>query len=237
MKININDFVNNPKGSLTTIERKPLLQQTLVPKELFSLFQSKFQEIEGREFSSTEENKAFVFTLIYFFQKKENFYNSSLLFEYPNTKIDINKGLVIVGGFGCGKTSILRVFQQIINDNNRVNLKFTTTVDAVSKLESIEAENMYDFKERLYKGHLIIDDLLAEKQASRFGKSELFEEVLFQRLENKKMNSIITMNYDSEHPNNIEYAINKLSRYGGRVFDRILGNFNFIELHGKSFRI
>lgn len=231
MELNINDFANNAN------ERKPLLDQTTDPKKLFSFFQSKFQEIEGQDFICTEENKSLVYTLIYFFQKKENFYNSSLLFEYPNTKIDLNKGLVIVGGFGCGKTSVLRVFQHIINESNKVNLKFTSTVDAVSKFESIEAENMYDFKERLYKGHLIIDDLLAEKQASRFGKSELFEEVLFQRLENKKMNSIITMNYDSEHPNNIEYAINKLSRYGGRVFDRILGNFNFIELHGKSFRI
>lgn len=237
MKLNINDFVNNPRGRFTTIERKPLLNQRIDSKELYSLLKSKFLETEGRKFFCTEENKALVFTLIYFFQKKENFYNSSLLFKYPNTKIDLNKGLVIVGGFGCGKTSILKVFQQIINESNQVNLKFTTTVDAVSKFESIEDENMYDFKERLYKGHLIIDDLLAEKQASRFGKSELFEEVLFQRLENKKMNSIITMNYDSEHPNNIEYAINKLSRYGGRVFDRILGNFNFIELHGKSFRI
>ncbi|MDK2772162.1 MAG: hypothetical protein KYX68_08070 [Flavobacterium sp.] len=237
MVLNINNFVNNPKGNLTTIERKPLLNQRIDSKELYSLFQAKFLEIEGRNFFCTEENKALVFTLIYFFQKKENFYNSSLLFEYPNTKIDLNKGLVIVGGFGCGKTSILRVFQQIINGSNQVNLKFTTTVNAVSKFESIEDENMYDFKESLNKGHLIIDDILAEKQASRFGKSELFEEVLFQRLENKKMNTIITMNYDSEYPNNIEHAINKLSRYGGRVFDRILGNFNFIELHGKSFRI
>lgn len=237
MKLNINDIVNNPRGRLTTIERKPLLNQRIDSKELYSLFQSKFLEIEAREFFCTEENKALVFTLIYFFQKKENFYNSSLLFEYPNTKIDLNKGLVIVGGFGCGKTSILRVFQQIINESNQVNLKFTTTVDSVSKFESMEDENMHDFKESLYKGHLIIDDLLAEKPASRYGKSELFEEVLFQRLENKKMNSIITMNYDSEHPNDIEYAINKLSRYGGRVFDRILGNFNFIELHAKSFRI
>ena len=236
MKLNINDFVNNPKRSLTTIERKPLLHQTIDSKELYSLFQSKFLEIEGQEFICTEENKALVFTLIYFFQKKENFYNSSLLFKYPNTSIDINKGLVIVGGFGCGKTAILRVFQQIINKSNYVNLKFTTTVNAVSKFELIEDENMHNFKEELYKGHLIIDDLLAEKQASRFGKSELFEEVLFQRLENKIINSIITMNYDSENPNNMEYAINKLSRYGGRVFDRILGSFNFIELHGKSFR-
>ncbi|MEQ3690490.1 MAG: hypothetical protein ABNG98_03130 [Flavobacterium sp.] len=236
MKLNINDFVNNPNGNLATFERKPLLNQTTDLKNFFSLFQSKFKEIEREKFICTEESKALVYTLIYFFQKKENFKNSSLLFEHSHSSTNLNKGLVIVGGFGCGKTSILRVFQQIINENNHVNLKFTTTVDAVSKFESIQDENMHDFKECLYKGHLIIDDLLAEKQAPRFGKSELFEEVLFQRLENKKMNNIITMNYDSEHPNDMEYAINKLSRYGGRVFDRILGNFNFIELHGKSFR-
>lgn len=231
MKLNINELGNNAN------ERKALLNQTTDPKKLFLLFQSKFQEIENEKFICTEESKALVYTLIYFFQKKDNFKNSSLLFQHPLSSTNLNKGLVIVGGFGCGKTSILRVFQQIINESNQVNLKFTTTVDSVSKFESMEDENMHDFKERLYKGHLIIDDLLAEKPASRYGKSELFEEVLFQRLENKKMNSIITMNYDSEHPNDIEYAINKLSRYGGRVFDRILGNFNFIELHAKSFRV
>ena len=124
----------------------------------------------------------------------------------------------------------------MINIENKVNLKFITTVQAVSRFETIEDENMFDFKRRLTKGHLIIDDLLAEKQASRFGKSELFEEILFQRNESKNINTIITMNYDSEAPNDIEFAINKLSRYGGRVFDRILGGYNFIELRGKSFR-
>lgn len=231
MILDIRNFVRD------NFERKQLISSSIDPKELYQLFREKFIEIEGQEFVVTEESKSLVFTLIYFFQKKDNFYKSSLLYSYPKTRIDLNKGLLIVGGFGCGKTSILRVFQHMINDNKLVNLKFTTTVDAVSKFESIEDENMFDFKERLYRGHLIIDDLMAEKQASRFGKSELFEEVLFQRLENKKMNSIISMNYDSENPNNMEFAINKLSRYGGRVFDRILGSFNFIELHGRSFRI
>jgi len=231
MILDIRNFVRD------NFERKQLISSSIDSKELYQLFRKKFIEIEGQEFVVTDESKSLVFTLIYFFQKKDNFYKSSLLYSYPKTRIDLNKGILIVGGFGCGKTSILRVFQHMINDNKLVNLKFTTTVDAVSKFESIEDENMFDFKERLYRGHLIIDDLMAEKQASRFGKSELFEEVLFQRLENKKMNSIITMNYDSENPNNMEFAINKLSRYGGRVFDRILGSFNFIELHGKSFRI
>lgn len=231
MILDIRNFVRD------NFERKQLISSSIDSKELYQLFRKKFIEIEGQEFVVTDESKSLVFTLIYFFQKKDNFYKSSLLYSYPKTRIDLNKGLLIVGGFGCGKTSILRVFQHIINDNNLVNLKFTTTVDAVSKFESIEDENLYDFKERLYKGHLIIDDLLGEKQASRYGKSEFFEEILFQRLENKTLNSVITMNYDSENPNNMEFAINKLSRYGGRVFDRILGSFNFVELHGKSFRI
>lgn len=67
MEININDLKKNPN------ERKLLLNQTIDPKELYLLFQSKFQEIEGLEFSFTDENKALVFTLIYFFQKKKIF--------------------------------------------------------------------------------------------------------------------------------------------------------------------
>jgi hypothetical protein len=50
------------------------------------------------------------------------------------------------------------------------------------------------------------------------------------------MTTIITMNYDAEAPNDMNIALHKLSRYGGRVFDRILGNYNFIQLQGKSFR-
>lgn len=232
----MNDFYHNSNENKTPNERIPLIHLSIDSIKLFQLFKLKFKEIEGKEFIVTKESESLVYTLIYFFQKKENFYRSSLLYSYPKTEIDLNKELLIVGGFGCGKSSILKVFQQIINENPRVNLKFTTTVDAVRKFESIENEDMYDFKESLYNGHLIIDDLLAEKEASRYGKSDFFEEVLFQRLDNKKMNSIITINYDGEYPNHMEYAINQLSRYGGRVFDRILGNFNFIQLEGKSFR-
>lgn len=87
-------------------ERKQLISSSIDPKELYLLFRKKFIEIEGQEFVVTEESKSLVFTLIYFFQKKDNFYKSSLLYSYPKTRIDLNKGLLIVGGFGCGKTSI-----------------------------------------------------------------------------------------------------------------------------------
>ncbi len=142
MKIFNNYFDANSEENKSSIERKPLINPFIDSKKLFQLFKSKFKEIEGKEFIVTEESKSLIFTLIYFFQKKENFYKSSLLYSYPKTEIDLNKGLLIVGGFGCGKSSILKVFQQIINENPHVNLKFTTTVDAVRKFESIENENM-----------------------------------------------------------------------------------------------
>ena len=51
------------------------------------------------------------------------------------------------------------------------------------------------------------------------------------------MTTLVTMNYLEACPNNIDEAILELyQRYGQRVFDRILENFNFIQLQGNSFR-
>lgn len=126
----------------------------------------------------------------------------------------------------------------MINQNPNFNLKFITTKNAVSEYESTQQEDLYDFHDKLNKGHLIIDDLLAENMASRFGKTELFEDVLFKRSENIKMITLITMNYPMEHLNNMKKSIDELyHRYGHRNFDRLLGNSNFIQLQGKSFRV
>lgn len=231
MQINLNEFKTDKLNRVT------LLNPKTSEVEWYKKFKIYFEKVNGRPFIATEESKKLVYTLIYYFTKKDNFYKSPLLYNHMNTNYSLEKGLIIVGGFGCGKSSILKTFQYMINENPKINLKFMTTIEAVKEYEITEQENLFNFNNKLIKGHLIIDDLLAEKEASRFGKTELFETVLFQRCGNSKMTTLITMNYDSEIPNDIEFALNKLSRYGGRVYDRILGNFNFIELQGKSFRI
>ena len=217
-------------------ERKTILKPDISAQSSYLIFKNTYEIVNGCKFIETNETKLFAYTIIYYLTKQDNFYNSPLLFKYLNTEIKLDKGLIIVGGFGCGKSSVLKTFQYLINSKNNVKLKFISTVEAVKEYEMIGQENLNYLNDRLTKGHLIIDDLLAEKEASRFGKSELFESILFQRCETPIMTTIITMNYDSENPNDLDFALHKLSRYGGRVFDRILGNYNFIQLKGKSFR-
>lgn len=224
-------------NSKHSFERKLFLDPRIDIKILYFNFKNLYFQNHKRVFEETDESKLLVYTLLYYFCKKENFYQSPLLYEYPSTKTNINKGLVIIGGVGTGKTTVLETIRTMINQNILFNLKFKNTKEAVTEYESTLQEDLYDFHDKLNNGHLIIDDLLAENTASRFGKTELFEDILFKRCENKNMTTIITINYLEEHPNNVNEAILSLyHRYGQRVFDRILGHFNFIQLTGKSFR-
>lgn len=229
--------INFNFNSEHSLERKLFLDPRIDTKILYNNFKIEYFQNHKRVFEETNESIQFVYTLLYYFSKKKNFYKSPLLYEYPSTKINSNKGLVIIGGVGTGKTSVLKTIRSMINQNPQFNLKFKTTKEAVTEYESTLQEDLYDFHDKLNNGHLIIDDLLAENTASRFGKTELFEDVLFKRCEYKNMTTLITMNYLEEFPNNVDEAILGLyHRYGQRVFDRILGCFNFIELKGKSFR-
>lgn len=230
MEINLSEL------AIKTISRKILLNPSIEPLKWYKTFKLYFKAVNGTEFIETEETKDLVYTLIYFFSKKKNFRKSPLLHTFMESSICVEKGLIIVGGFGCGKSSIMKTFQTLIKEESKFNLKFITTVGVVSEYERTEQIDLNDLENTLVKGHLVIDDLLAEEVASRFGKTDLFKNILFQRCENPSMNTIITMNYDAEDPNDIDLALRKLYRYEGRNFDRILGGFNFVRLEGKSFR-
>lgn len=203
----------------------------------YKLFKNSFFRIYKEQFIETEESKYFIYTLLYFFTRKNNFYNSPLLYKYPNTEYNVNKNLFIIGDVGCGKTSSLKTLQSIININPNLNLKYTTTKDAVRTLEVTVQENLYDFYENLNNGHLIIDDLTLENVGSRFGKIDLFKEVLYKRSENDKMTSIITTNYIEDYPYKIDKLLETIRiRYGKACLDRIIGDYNFILLKGETFR-
>lgn len=218
-------------------EGKIFLNTKVDERELYKIFKLLYLKKYQKNFIVTKENKELVYTLLYYFTGKMNFYDSPLLFQYPTTLTNINKGLLIIGGVGCGKTSILKTFSYMINLYHNNNLRYKTAKDIVLEYEGTEQKNLIYFKQKYENGHLIIDDLYSENEANRFGKTEIFETILDSRSENLKMTTIITMNYLNDEPNNIKIAIEELSnRYGFRDFDRILGGFNFIKLQGKSFR-
>ena len=231
MEINLNLDI------ISSFEKKIFLDPRVEIKTHYKKKKKMYFQINCRMFEETYESIRFVYTLLYYFTNKDNFSKSSLLYEYTSTNINLNKSLIIIGGVGTGKTSVLKTLRAMINQNPQLNLKFMTTKDVVSEYESTLQEDLFDFFDKLNNGNLIIDDLMSESIASRFGKKELFEDILFKRCENNKIITLITMNYLEEFPNNADEAILELyQRYGQRVFDRILGNFNFIILKDKSFR-
>src|SRR5690606_12570891 len=93
---------------------KPNLEPAAPPKKLvevdiknlYFLFKQKYIEVTGVEFDPSAndgEGKVLVFTLLYYFFRDKRFLNSPLLnkeLNVPNNE----KGVLVVGGYGCGKT-------------------------------------------------------------------------------------------------------------------------------------
>ncbi|WP_445457724.1 hypothetical protein [Flavobacterium sp. HNIBRBA15423] len=234
MEIDINLLTKSNEFELI----KPRLPETIEAKKIYQFFKIQYFRDHQVPFIENIEAKQLVYTLIYYFQNKDNFFNSNLLYPIIGTNFSLQKGLIIIGGYGTGKSTILKTFQNLINSvfKSQITLKFNAVIDVVQEFETTIQENISAFNEKYNNGYRIFDDLKSEKEASRFGKKDIFKEILFKRCENKKIASIITANYQEENPNNMELAIEEFYRYEGRVYDRIIGSFNFIQLQDKSYR-
>ena len=82
----------------------------------------------------------------------------------------------------------------------------------------------------------MIDDVKAEGDAFKYSKKNLLDDILYYRYENEAR-TIITCNYDKNHPNDLEKAIDEFgTKYDGRIYDRLFEMFNIIEVKDlKSF--
>lgn len=217
---------------------KPSFPAHLKTRQIYMLFKIAYAEINRVDFIENKESKAFVYTLICYFQNDKKFLNSPLLFTLAGTQNSLSKGLLIVGGFGTGKSTCLKTIQYVLNYvfKSQITLQFHTAADVVTDFENTPQDEIKDFHNKFSRGFRVFDDLKGEKMASRFGKSEVFQDILFNRFENLRILTIILCNYADDAPNNIEAAIDEFNRYSDRVLDRIYGKFNVLELKGKSMR-
>lgn len=170
----------------------------------------------------------------------------------------LEKGLLIVGSTGNGKTSVLQTFFEMFKsktvearecrwnnfkdwDQNRFIYKETADVAIEFSTLQTGEERKNFFKQ--YEGfRYLFDDLMREKKGNNYG-SEIFTDVIAKRYRNKALTHII-MNYtDVPKPeefsdmSNLEWTLYQISiRYGSHIYDRLFEMFNFIELKGKSMR-
>ena len=178
-------------------------------------------------------------TILLYFANDERFFNSPILVKDLNTP-KFEKGLLIIGGYGNGKTSFFLELENVLKLSKQ-SFKGYTTNDIVTSYEACEnEEELKEFKNQLKKGNRYFDDLCTERDASRYGKVNVLKDVIEERYNESKIKpqkTFATMNFHNDNPNDINKALELIeAKYGGRVFDRVFEMFNIIHWQGKSLR-
>lgn len=222
-------------------------------------FLPSFELYEGKPFNGTAndgEPIKFLKTVLYYLLKDERFLNSPLIARgdsFPEPSL--SKGLFIIGGYGCGKTSIMKTLFKIIERGqtapfplvrttsggsdilNRYKLRFGfyTANEVKQNFETCPKEEEHDFWLRHKGGRIYYDDITAEETVSKFGRTEIFKQILENRY-NSKSTTLVSLNYNESDPT-VEATLNAFgNRYGARVYDRVYEMFNVVCLTGKSMR-
>lgn len=203
-------------------------------KTLFNAFLKKYKILEGKEFELNDNSKANLKTLVYYFTLDPRFFNSPILEKISKPSFD--KGLLIIGGFGNGKSKTMNCFHKLFN---RTPLSFGLydANELIDKYEScntpLEKENFWKL---MGKGLRFYDDVKTERMASNYGKTNLFKDI-FEKRYSLKSKTYIACNYKEGVEGDVNAAIKEFGeKYGGRVYDRIFEMFNVIHFKGKSFR-
>jgi len=197
-------------------------------------FYTNFEKIEMKKFKSSEEVEEILSTIIFYFIGAPQFLTSPII----NSNISepsFQKGLLLIGNYGTGKTSIMKVVTEIFKEF-KMFVKIKNTSEIVLDYECLAPNEKKDFFENLKRGTWVFDDLLNERDANNFGKTELFKNILEIRCDNKRITHA-TCNYDPDFPGDVEKGLKQFyTKYGGRIYDRLHEMFNIVEFKGKSMR-
>lgn len=217
------------------LSKEPEKPFEFTTKQLWQAFKFKFQEISGKPFEKTKESISNLEPVMYYFAKDERFFKCENLTKISNPSFD--KGLLIVGGFGNGKTTIMRTFEALFKTVKNYSFKSYSANEVVVMFEKCHEDiDRVEFENIMFKGVRYFDDVKTERIASNYGKVNIFKDIIETRYD-RGNKTYITCNYVENNHGNLEMALSEFGeKYGGRVFDRIYEMFNIIEFKGKSFR-
>jgi DNA replication protein DnaC len=162
-------------------------------------------------------------------EQQRNLMNQLYNHRYGKGNLHKDKGVLLYGSYGTGKTEILRAFCRTnfnpYNPNRNANpTRLTTAIQMVQHYD--DAGNFLRYLDK----DLYIDDLGTEQRAKYKAKDE--DHVLGKFLESWSQQNEFKL-----------YATTNLTldeigeRYGGRVFSRLHLMCNVIEFNGEDWRL
>ena len=208
----------------------------------WNAFKKVWLKTQKKPFLETPESLKNIAPIVTYFSKDPEFLKFGVKDENGNflSQPSLDKGLLIVGGYGNGKTSIMNTMQALFSGIDGYRFGKYSTKKIVLKYEEFSRvknpEVLENFWNMLNKSDLYLDDVKTEEDASAYGKKNLIN-ILIQERYFKGIKTHISCNYANGHNNDVKQALMEFkTRYSNQVYDRIFEMFNIIEFKGKSFR-
>lgn len=174
----------------------------------------------------TEEQEHFYGTMLRYFARNPEFYDSKLIQNKNNISFD--KGILICGTNGVGKTFIFDVMHKMYDLIKITSNEFSySCADEIVELYNIDGpQGIKNF----FKGQRYFDDIGSEERGSHYGQSEVIR-VLIERRHRLFLDTgnktFLTTNYSYEE---------LLKRYGSRSESRLFEMFNILVVTGPDRR-
>jgi hypothetical protein len=189
------------------------LQKRCNAKYFYNLMSWTSENTYGKKLILHTDNTPLIRAICFFFSKDERF--------ETELKFDLNKGLLIRGVSGLGKTYLFRCIEK----NEILPLDIVSMIDIS---ENVKEEGTYDLQ---YKNMLYLDDVGTEEPiVNHYGtKINWFKNFIeMYYLKNKPFNRLVISTNNSF--DEIE------GKYGFRVRSRVKDMFNIIDVQGKDMR-
>lgn len=192
-------------------------------QKCFGYLETQGKQTYGQSFKIHHGDKPTIYKLlIYAIRDKENALKIGL---------DLNKGILLSGPVGCGKTSIMHLIKPFVNAKYDYKIKTTREISFEFAKHGFEALQPYTQKSN-QQNRLVgycFDDLGAEQQIKHFGNDcNVMAEILLSRYEHFVDNKSITHITTNLSASEIE------NLYGNRLRSRMRNMFNLVAFSEAS---
>lgn len=192
-------------------------------QKCFAYLEWQGKQMYGQSFKINQDDKLTIYKLlIYAIRDNENAFKLGL---------DLNKGVLLSGPVGCGKTSIMHLIKPFLYAKYDYKIKTTRMVSFEFAKYGFEALKPYT--EKSNQQHRLsgfcFDDLGAEQQIKHFGNDcNVMAEILISRYEQFIENNSVTHITTNLSASELENS------YGNRVRSRLRQMFNLIAFDRET---
>lgn len=195
-------------------------------EEIIIWLEKKGVELYGNHFKILENDHTIIFKLIAYFLKDE-----PTCFQF---NINLNKGILLSGPVGCGKTSLMNLMKYLAPNGHKFSVKPCRDISFEFIQDGYEIIHKYSKDLRLRGGQPVavrycFDDLGTENNLKYFGNEcNVMAEILLSRYElftAKKIQTHITTNLSATEIEN---------QYGNRVRSRLRELCNLVAYDKHS---